>query len=234
MFRVQNWVIRVRISTLPAPVGLVPEKVLEIRGKQFLATLSTNYKNYSPNNVGMFSVHNRVIRAQLWVDSRPIHCLAVLMGNDNNCTRKSVGMFRALNHFAPGPIFNFACSCVPGLGKVVKIRSKHFSTILTKNNNNCTTNYIGMFRVQNWVVRVWISTLPAPVGLVPEKVVKIRCKQFSATLTTNYKNCTPNSVGMLPVQNWVIRAQLLTEPAPGLLWSYTGMEKSSILDRNIL
>ena len=105
---------------------------------------------------------------------------------------------------------------------------------MTENDKNCTTNYVGMFWVQNWVSRARISTLPASVRLVPEKVLKIRRKQYSATLTTNYKNYTPNNVGMFPVQNRVIRTRLATQPASGLLRWYLGPEKSSVLDRNIL
>jgi len=75
---------------------------------------------------------------------------------------------------------------------------------------NCTKNYVGMFRVQNWVIQDRFSTLPALVGLAPENVVKIRPKQFSATLATNDKNCTPNNVGMFWAQNRVIWARLST------------------------
>jgi len=103
----------------------------------------------------------------------------------------------------PGPV-------VPGHGKVVKIRLKHFSTILIENDMNCTTNYVSMFRVQNGIIRARLSTLPAPVGLGLEKFIKIGPQQFSATLMTNDKNWTPISVGMFRVQNRVIRARLST------------------------
>jgi len=42
---------------------------------------------------------------------------------------------------------------VSGPGKVIKIRLKHFSAVLTGNNKNCTPNIVGMFRVQNGVIR---------------------------------------------------------------------------------
>ena len=111
---------------------------------------------------------------------------------------------------------------VPGPGKVVKIRSKHFSIVLTENDMNCTTNYVGMFRVQNWVI--WarfstlaalvrlghknvvktrpkqFSTLPAAVKPRPRKVVKIRPKFFSTVLSKKHMNCTTNYVGMFRVQ----------------------------------
>jgi len=54
---------------------------------------------------------------------------------------------------------------------------------------------VGMIQVQNQVIRARFSALPAPVVFGPEKVGKIRSKYFSAALTGNYKNCTPNSVG---------------------------------------
>ena len=158
----------------------------------------------------------------------------VLMRNDKNCTPKSVGMFRMQNRVFQAQFSTFPAAVVPGPGKLVKIQPKYFSTVLTENDMNCTTNYVGMFRVQNWVIRAQFSTLPYLVGLGPEKVVKIRTNQFSATLTANDKNCTLNCMSMFRLQNRVIRARLSTLSSLGLLWWYPGPEKSSKLDWNIV
>jgi len=114
---------------------------------------------------------------------------------------------------------NLACSrhapVVPVPGKVVKIRPKLFSTVLTGNDKNNTTNCVGMFRVHNRVILARFSTLPAPMVLGPEKVVKIRPKHFSVVLKANDKKCTSNCV---LVQNQVIRPRSSTLPTSGLLW----------------
>jgi len=132
---------------------------------------------------------------------------------------------------------NLACSghalVVPVPGKVVKIRPKHFSTVLTGNDKNNTTNYVGMFRVQNRVIWARFSTLPTLVVLVPEKVIKIQPKLFLAIVATNDKNYTPNYVGMFLLQNRVIRPRCSNLVASGLHWWYPGPERSSKFDPNI-
>jgi len=119
-----------------------------------------------------------------------------------------------------GPIFNFASfrpvSMVSRSGKVMKIRLKYFSAILTREDKNCTTNNVGMFRMQNQVICAKFSTFPALVLSRPEKVIKILPKYFSAVRTRKDKNCTPNIVGIVRVQNRVIQARFVTLPAPGL------------------
>ena len=122
----------------------------------------------------------------------------------------------------------------PGLEKSSKFVRNIFQLYWLKNDMNCTTNYVGRFRVQNWVIWARFSTLLALVGLRPKNVVKSRPKQFSAILTTNDKNCTPNCLGMFFLQNRVIRARLSTLPSLGLLWWYPGLEKSSKLEQNIV
>jgi len=136
---------------------------------------------------------------------------AVLTGNDRNNTTNSVSMFWVQNRViwdrfstlpalvVPGP-----ASMVPGPGKVIKIWSKIFLAILTGNDTNCTPNSVDMFRLQNRVIHARFSTLPAPVKLGPGKVVKIRPKPFSLTLTENDKNWTTKCVGMFWMQNRVI------------------------------
>jgi len=76
------------------------------------------------------------------------HFLIVLMRNDKNCTPKSVGMFPERNRVFWAQFSTLQAVVVPGPGKVVKTRLKQFSTVLTENDMNITTNYVGMFRVQ--------------------------------------------------------------------------------------
>jgi len=87
-------------------------------------------------------------------------------------------MFRVQNRVIRTRFSTLPAPVVPGPGKVVKIRPKHFSTILTENNKNCATNYVVMFRVQNWVILAWFSALPALVVLGLVKVVKIDENSF--------------------------------------------------------
>jgi len=41
---------------------------------------------------------------------------------------------------------------VPGPGKVVEIRPKHFFVVILGNDKNCTTINVGMFRALNRVI----------------------------------------------------------------------------------
>jgi len=78
---------------------------------------------------------------------------------------KHCGYVSGVKRSHPDLIFNFACSrpvpVVSGTGKVIKIRSKHFSPALMWNDKNCTPNSAGMFRVQNRFIRAPLSTLLA-------------------------------------------------------------------------
>jgi len=118
-------------------------------------------------------------------------------------------------------------------GKVFKIQSKYFSTVLMIHDKNCIIKSVGMFRVQNRVIRAWFSTSPAPVVCGPEKVIKSRPKHFSSILTGNDKNCTPNSVTVFRVQNRVIRTKFSTLLAKGLLRWCPASERSSKFYWNI-
>jgi len=86
--------------------------------------------------------------------------------------RKQCGYVLVAKASHPGPLFNFNyCGGVPP-GKVVKIQLKRFSTVLTGNDKNCTLNRVGMFRVQNQLIRSRFFTLPALVVLGSEKSSK--------------------------------------------------------------
>ena len=106
-FGCQNWVIWARFPTFPARVWPRPEKVIKIQSKQFLVVPMGNDKKCTPKSVPMFRALNRVIWAPFLtfpapvvlepkkvVKIRPKHFFAILIGNDKNCTQKSVGMFR--------------------------------------------------------------------------------------------------------------------------------------------
>ena len=73
----------------------------------------------------------------------------VLMGNDKNCPLQSVGMFQALNRVFQTRFSALLAPVVPGVGKFVKIRRKHFSAVLIRNDKNCFLNNVGIFQVQN-------------------------------------------------------------------------------------
>jgi len=62
--------------------------------------------------------------------------------------RIAPGMFRVQNRVFRARFSTLPAAVVPGPGKVFHIRPKHFSTVLTENVVNITTNYVGMFRVQ--------------------------------------------------------------------------------------
>jgi len=68
--------------------------------------------------------------------------------NNKDCTPKSVGMFRVRNRVFQTRFSALPAGVVPGLRKVVKIGPKHFSTGLTENDMNITTNYMSIFGVQ--------------------------------------------------------------------------------------
>jgi len=106
MFLVPNVFILARFSTLVTPVVPEPGKVFKIRPKHFLAIPMGNDKNCIPKSVGMFRVPNIVILTRFSTLVAPVvlgpwkvvkiwskHFLAILVGNDKNCTPKSVGMF---------------------------------------------------------------------------------------------------------------------------------------------
>jgi len=118
------------------------------------------------------------------------------------------------NH--PRPIFRFVYfRPVPVVfrpEKVVKIRQKHLSTVLTGNDKNHTWNSVDMFQVRNQVISVRFTTFPALVLFGPEKVIKIRIKYFLVLRTGNNKNCTWNSVRIFWLQNRLIRDRFSSLP----------------------
>ena len=169
--------------------------------------------------MGMFQLQNLVIqvpfstltalvvfRARKVVKIRLKHFSVVLMGNDRNCTLNRVCIFRVQNHVIQTQFSTLLALVVFGLGKVVKIRPKHFSVVLTRNGKNCTPNRVGTFRVQNRVIRAWFSTLPARGLLGGVRARKIRPKYFSVVLMKKDKYCTLNSVSIFQVPKRVIRA----------------------------
>jgi len=123
-------------------------------------------------------------------------------GNDKNWTPKSVGMFRAQNRVIYASFSTFPPSMVPGPEKVINIWSRHFLAIRIGNDKKCVPSNVGIFQVENRVIRARFSTFPALVVPRPVKVIKIWQKHFSK-MTRNNKNCTPNCAGMFRVQNRV-------------------------------
>ena len=134
------------------------------------------------------------------VKIRPKHYLVVPIGNNKNLTQKKCRYVSGAKPSHLRPVFNFSSSSSARTWKVVKTRPKHFSTVLTRNDKNCTSKSVSMFRVRNRVFRARFLTLPTVVVPGPEKGVKIRPKYFSPVLTKNDMNITTNYVGMFRVQ----------------------------------
>ena len=134
--------------------------------------------------------------------------------NDNNCTPNSLDMFRVQNRAIRTRFPTLPTPVVFEPEKVVKIWLKYFSVVLTENDNNCRPNNAHMFRVQNWAIGAWFSTLLALVVFGPRKVVKIQQISFSAILTRNDKNCTPNIV--------VYFESKLSHPSPNFNFACSG------------
>jgi len=135
------------------------------------------------------------------------------MRNEKKYVQNSVGIFRVPKPSHPGSIFNFVYSNGGQARKRCQNSTETFLIVLTWNDKNCTPKSVGMFRVQNRVIWARFSTLPAPVVLELEKVVKIWPKHFSTVLIGTDTNCAPNNVGMFEMQNRVIRVQFSTFPA---------------------
>ena len=231
-FRVQNQIKRARFLTLPTPMVPRHGKVVKIRLKHFSTVLTGNDKKCTTNCVSMFRVPNVIIC--IWfstlaravvsglekvVKIRPKHFLVVLIGRDKNCTSQSVSMFRPLNRVIWDRFSTLPAPVDPGPGKVVKIRSKHVSSLIMGNDRNYFSNSVGKFRVQNKVKRALFLTLPTPMVPRPGKVVKIRPKHFSTVLTGNDKNCITYCVSLFRVPNiviWTWFSTLVASVVPGL------------------
>jgi len=222
MIGLQYRVIPIWFSNFAAIVVPEPGKVVEIWPKHFSTILTGNDKNCTANHVGIFQVPNQVIRAQfsnlfttvmlrhekvvkIWLKHFP----AALIGNDKSCTPNNVCMFRVQNQVIRNRFSNLTAPVVLRPKKVVKIRLKHFSVVLTGNDKNYTqTVWICFGCKTEWSMLGFKLWLLLPSGLV--QVIKLRPKKISGALTVNNKNCTTNCVGIFWVQNRVIRAQFLT------------------------
>ena len=178
MFWLQNRVIWVWFSTLPSSVVFRPEKVAKIRSKHFLAAVTRNYKNCTPNNVGsapMLSSLAKVVKIRLY--------------NFKSYRREMirtapqiVWVWLWYKTKSSRPSFQLsllgACSGGVRARKFCKNLTEIFLVVLAENDKNCTSNSVGMSRVQNWVIRALFPTLLTSVVSGLGKVVKIRPKHF--------------------------------------------------------
>jgi len=89
-----------------------------------------------------------------------------------------------------GLVFNFTCSSGARARKNCQNLTKTVFSSTNENDKNYTPNSVGMFWVQNRVIRARFSTLRAPMVPGPGKDVKSRLKHFSTVVTENHKNCT--------------------------------------------
>jgi len=159
------------------------------------------------------------------------------MGNDRNCSTNCVGMFGVPNLVIWVRFSTLAAPVVPGPEKVLKNRPKHLFSVLMRNDKNCVSNNVCMFRVQNCVTLAWFSTFSRPGGTEVRKVVKTRPNYFSTVLTGNYTICTTNCVGLFGLRNIVIRVRLSTlaaplVPSPGKLVKIRPTHSFPLLMRN--
>jgi len=151
MFRVQNHIIR--FSSFPALVLSGPGKVVKIRMKYFSIVLTGNDKNCTPNIVGMFRLQNRVIRA--WFSNLPALGQFRWFPDPKNSSKfdRSILQWYWQETIRTTPQTVWEC-----FGS--KIWPKYFFAVLMLTKKHCTPNNVGIFRVQNRVIRARFSTLP--------------------------------------------------------------------------
>jgi len=136
-----------------------PENVVKIRPNYFSTVLTGNDRNWTRNHVGMFRVPNVVIWAWFSTLATPVvpgpekvvkilskHFFAILIGNDKNCTAKSVVCLGAIpSHLAL--FLTFPAPVVPVPEKVVKICPRPFLHVQMRNDKKWVPNRVGMFWV---------------------------------------------------------------------------------------
>jgi len=200
MFRVQNGVIRTRFTTLPAP-GLHwwfsgPKKsskfdrnIFQPHWRETIRTApqlvrvcfgcKTKYSEPDFQLCQLDAYSGGVQARKIW----PKHFSIVLLGNDRNCTLNNVSIFRVPNWVVRARLWTLAA---PGLlcwcssPEMSSNSTNTFFSCTNRKQKNYTPKTVGMFWVQNQVIRVRFSTLPSPVVFGPEKVGKIWPKQFLA------------------------------------------------------
>jgi len=188
----------------------VPEESSKFNRKIFQSYWLQNDKNCVPDNVGIFRMQNRAIRARSStfpapVETRPGKVIkirsnylsTVLTENDRNCTRNCVGTLVVPNVLIWAWFSTLAAPVVTEPRKVIKIWSKHFFAILMENDENCTPKSVGMFRALNRVIWVSVWTFHSLFVLGPETIVKIFLRLFLPVRIKNDKKCVPNSLDIL-------------------------------------
>jgi len=96
----------------------------------------------------------------------------VLTGNYRKCTTNCVGLFGLPNVVIRVQLSTLVAPVVPGPGKLVKIRPRHFFPLLIRNDKNCIPKSVGTFWALNRVIWAPFSNVPAPVVPRPEKSSK--------------------------------------------------------------
>ena len=162
MFRVQDRCNYAQLSTFPTLVFFMPGKVVKIRPKQFSNVLKENDKNSTPNIMGMFRVQNGVIRAQFWTS--PVSSLFWSCTDPKKSStfdwnffqpysretirtapQNIVGMFWVKNRLICVRFSTFPTLLLSAHRKEVKIWTKYFSIVLTRNDKNWTPNIVVCF-----------------------------------------------------------------------------------------
>jgi len=73
-----------------------------------------------------------------------------------------------------GSVFNFCYPAwCPGSKKSTKFDQNIFLPYWLQKDKNCVSNNVGIFWVQNWVIRARLLTFPAPVVQRLEKSLKL-------------------------------------------------------------
>jgi len=146
-------------------------KVIKIRLKHFSAVLTGNDKNCTPNIVGMLGwkmessgLIFQLCLLQAWTSGVRTHkshqnstktfFSRTDERNDKNYILNTVGKFRVQNQVIFARFLAFPTLVLFGPEKVVKIRPKYFTVVLTGNDKNYTPNIVGMFWEQNGIIRI--------------------------------------------------------------------------------
>jgi len=159
MFQVQNGVIWARFSTRPTSslfrwcshpkksstfdwiiFSCTDGKLLQLHHKHCGYVSGAKWSD--PGPVFIFAGSRPILVVSgpgKVINIRLKHFLAVLTGNDKNCTPNSMRMFRVQNRVICSRCKTFPALVVFGSEKAVKIWGKYFLAVLTEKDKNCKT-----------------------------------------------------------------------------------------------
>ena len=241
MFRALRRVIWALFSTFPAPVVPGPKKSSKLdqnsSQQHWRQTITTapqklwvcfgwNTGSFEPGYQLSCSGPVPVVPGPgKVVKIGPKLCLVVLMENEENCTPKSVGMFRALNRVIWALFLTFPAPVVPEPEKLIKLdqnsSQQHWRQTITTAPQKLWVCF--GWNTRSSGIGYQLSLLRACSGGTRSRKSRQNWTEHClVVLMENDKNCTPESVGMFWALNRVIYALFWTFPAPVV----PGTEKS--------